>query len=289
MNNLQPQRSSILLWLVALFGLGAGAVYLVTKSEKTRHWAARELREAPWWAMVPLAPLAPLVAPELIADKIRKIGFADVLRQVQAKLGIPTTGENDTATRAAVTAYQRAHGLHVDGAIGPETLRSLGITPANEREVAQTSTPMAPTDIARTFAAIDPSLSTNSLALILAQFAFETGEFKKGLHNYNYGNYTHILGDGQNYYVGGDTDAQGRPVTHKFVAFTSPQDGAHFWVTRMRTNRPQVWAKIMDGTDPQGFVHALKQSRYFEGPEAPYVAGVVGYYNKYKRMLEGVA
>ena len=216
-------------------------------------------------------------------------GSADVLKQVQTKLGVPATGESDTATRAAVVAFQRAHGLHIDGTVGPEVLGALGVSPANEMEVPQVSTPMTVAAVAREFAKAQPGLSSNSLALILAQLAFETGGFKGGLHNYNYGNYTHITGDGQSYYVGDDTDGRGRPVKHKFVAFASPQDGARFWVIRMRVNRPQAWAKIVEGTDPQGYVHALKMSRYFEAPEADYARGVLGYYDKYRVLLQGVA
>jgi hypothetical protein len=56
----------------------------------------------------------------------------------------------------------------------------------------------------------------------------------------------------------------------------------------MRANRPQAWAKIVEG-DPQGYVHALKLSNYFETTESSYLAGVLGRFNKYKRLLAGVA
>ena len=275
--------SNLLFWLLALFGIGAGTVYLLKKEEP--QWFARLPSPGPWRGTPPrrapryMAPTTP---------EIMQTGPAVVLRQVQAKLGVPVTGENDAATRAAVTAFQRAHRLHVDGAVGPETLGALGIVPLNENEVPQVSTPMTPTDIAHVLASVDSSLSTNSLALILAQFDLETGGFGGGLHNYNYGNYTHITGDGQNYYIGDDKDGHHHPVKHKFVAFTDPQESAQFWITRMKVNRPQAWTKIVEA-DPQGYVRALKASGYFQSTEAEYLAGVLPRYNKYRTLLQGVA
>ncbi len=49
---------------------------------------------------------------------------------VQRALGIATTGSYDAVTRRAVRAFQRRNGLLVDGIVGPQTRRALGIATA---------------------------------------------------------------------------------------------------------------------------------------------------------------
>ena len=51
------------------------------------------------------------------------------VRLVQRKLGVAVDGEYGPQSRAAVRRYQTRHGLIVDGIVGPQTLRSLGIKP----------------------------------------------------------------------------------------------------------------------------------------------------------------
>jgi hypothetical protein len=46
---------------------------------------------------------------------------------VQRALGVRATGVYDARTRRAVRAFQRRHGLVVDGIVGPQTLRALGL------------------------------------------------------------------------------------------------------------------------------------------------------------------
>ena len=49
---------------------------------------------------------------------------------LQAALGVRQTGVFDAATRHAVRRYQRAHGLAVDGIVGPQTAAALGLPTA---------------------------------------------------------------------------------------------------------------------------------------------------------------
>jgi peptidoglycan hydrolase-like protein with peptidoglycan-binding domain len=51
-----------------------------------------------------------------------------MIASVQKALGIPADGVYGSRTRAAVMAFQRAHGLIVDGIVGPQTLGALGLS-----------------------------------------------------------------------------------------------------------------------------------------------------------------
>src|SRR4051812_13059863 len=46
---------------------------------------------------------------------------------LQAALGVKQTGTFNAATRRAVRSFQRAHGLTVDGIVGPQTASALGL------------------------------------------------------------------------------------------------------------------------------------------------------------------
>ena len=59
---------------------------------------------------------------------LRRGGEVEAL---QGKLGLPVDGDYGARTTAAVKRYQRRHGLHADGVVGPATWRSLGLSGAN--------------------------------------------------------------------------------------------------------------------------------------------------------------
>src|SRR5689334_944257 len=46
---------------------------------------------------------------------------------IQRALGVRVTGVYDSRTKRAVRAFQRRHGLQVDGVVGPKTLAALGL------------------------------------------------------------------------------------------------------------------------------------------------------------------
>jgi hypothetical protein len=54
---------------------------------------------------------------------------ADVVA-VQKALGVTASGSYDSVTQRAVRAFQRSHGLAVDGVVGPQTRAALGLAPA---------------------------------------------------------------------------------------------------------------------------------------------------------------
>lgn len=82
-----------------------------------------------WAAIVDVANggsgVAPLTASSVpaaqIARGIRTGSSASAISVVQRALGTPVTSRFDATTRTAVRAFQAAHGLTVDGIVGPKT------------------------------------------------------------------------------------------------------------------------------------------------------------------------
>jgi peptidoglycan hydrolase-like protein with peptidoglycan-binding domain len=64
---------------------------------------------------------------------------------LQGALGIRQTGVFDARTQRAVIRFQRAHGLEVDGIVGPQTAAALGLqaAPAASARAADVSAPSA--------------------------------------------------------------------------------------------------------------------------------------------------
>ena len=53
----------------------------------------------------------------------------ELVKQVQAKVGVAADGIYGAKTEAAVRAFQSAHGLDPDGIVGPKTWRALDSVP----------------------------------------------------------------------------------------------------------------------------------------------------------------
>jgi peptidoglycan hydrolase-like protein with peptidoglycan-binding domain len=56
---------------------------------------------------------------------LRRNAKGDLVRQIQAKLGVEQVGNFGPKTEAAVRVFQRAHGLVPDGIVGPKTWAAL--------------------------------------------------------------------------------------------------------------------------------------------------------------------
>ena len=68
----------------------------------------------------PAKPGAPAGRPTL-----RRGANGDLVKEVQAKVGVITNGNFGPKTEAALRAFQRAHGLVPDGIVGPQTWAAL--------------------------------------------------------------------------------------------------------------------------------------------------------------------
>jgi transglycosylase-like protein/putative peptidoglycan binding protein len=74
------------------------------------------------------SPTAPAPAPAAAAMPAATTTSLPGPGAVQAALGIPVTHVWDHATRQAIRAFQRKHGLTVDGVVGPKTAAAMGLT-----------------------------------------------------------------------------------------------------------------------------------------------------------------
>ena len=64
-----------------------------------------------------------------LADGLLSIGDkGDVVKVLQAAIGIHADGDFGPMTAQAVAAFQREHGLTTDGKVGPQTGKALGLT-----------------------------------------------------------------------------------------------------------------------------------------------------------------
>jgi N-acetyl-anhydromuramyl-L-alanine amidase AmpD len=72
----------------------------------------------------------PYVIPAFDASNrptLRRGSTGDMVKFVQAKVGVPATGNFDANTEAAVRRFQSDHGLVADGIVGPRTWATLAI------------------------------------------------------------------------------------------------------------------------------------------------------------------
>lgn len=136
--------------------------------------------------------------------------------------------------------------------------------------------------------------SRDSLALLTAQSALETGRWKS-IHCFNLGNIK-ASESYEGYYclfrcnevINGKVEWFDPPHPQcRFRAFKSLEDGAkdHLQFLAGRTRYATSWSMLLRG-DPEGFVRALKAAGYFTANEQSYKAAVVSLFREYSKILE---
>jgi peptidoglycan hydrolase-like protein with peptidoglycan-binding domain len=84
---------------------------------------------APSPILIPaVEPAAPAGGP-VSRPTLRRNAKGDLVKQIQAKLGVEPVGNFGPKTEAAVRTLQRAHGLVPDGIVGPKTWQALDALP----------------------------------------------------------------------------------------------------------------------------------------------------------------
>ncbi len=134
--------------------------------------------------------------------------------------------------------------------------------------------------------------SVNSLALLWAQSAGETGRWKL-LRCNNWGNIKRRKSDTTlkwTSYDAGEVLADGKhymfypyhPQTH-FAAWEDPLDGAEYYIRFLsgRERYKKAWVEVMAG-DPVAYCRELKKAGYFTADLAHYTRGVVRLTNEFK-------
>jgi murein L,D-transpeptidase YcbB/YkuD len=93
----------------------------------------REVAARGGWATIPAGPKLKLGdrGPRVLALKVR---LAEAPPPPSAPPATPQPDEFDAATAAALRTFQEHHGLDVDGAVGPATLRALNVSAAARAE-----------------------------------------------------------------------------------------------------------------------------------------------------------
>jgi hypothetical protein len=137
---------------------------------------------------------------------------------------------------------------------------------------------------ARGFRAIfGTTIPRRALALLLAQSAVETGNWKKGYFEYNPANITTTRKRGF-YFLPNDSDLP-REQRHKYAPYPNEQTGAQAHIaTLMRVHRP-AWDMMLSDASPEDIARSLRQTRFYEADPEPYAAAMRGKFDEIMRKL----
>jgi hypothetical protein len=193
-----------------------------------------------------------------------------------------------------IEAFQKAYNeggytppIAVDGVWGTKTANAFGkFYKVPGTPIVKTA--LAPQDFANALAVAWPAVIGGvapeaAIAVLLAQSAYETGQWAN-CYNYNFGNITHVDGDGYDYFIGADKDGSGHWITHAFRSFDNAQDGVTAYLSFLKNKYASAWQYVLDG-DPSSFVDALKAHGYFEGNLQDYKNSVNVYFDKFRSII----
>jgi len=92
----------------------------------------REVVQAIMDGTAPPAAIIPEVEPQpppgqAARPTLRRPTTSELVKVVQAKVGVPPDGKFGPKTEAAVRVFQRNHSLNPDGIVGPKTWQALDL------------------------------------------------------------------------------------------------------------------------------------------------------------------
>lgn len=179
-------------------------------------------------------------------------------------------------------------------------------------------TPVTAEDLADAFRAAwrelwNSELKSESLCVLLAQWALETGRGKK-CFNYNLGNVKSVPGDGFDYtfFRCGETLAEKAAAKYlgdsrvsvvsrsgglvnlifepehpvcRFRAFSTLADGTRAYLSLLRGRFSSAWPAVLEG-DPRQFAHLLKLARYYTADEASYARSLESLFQEFMSKTE---
>lgn len=137
---------------------------------------------------------------------------------------------------------------------------------------------------ARGFRAIfGKTIPRHTLALLLAQSAVETGNWKKGYYEYNPANITTQRKRGF-YFLPNDSDLP-REQRHKYAPYPNEQTGAQAHIAvLMRVHRP-AWDMMLSDGSPEDVAKSLRTTGFYEAASEPYAAAMRGKFDEIMRKL----
>ena len=143
----------------------------------------------------------------------------------------------------------------------------------------------------------DKELSFESIIVLLAHSALETGHWKVGLHNWNFGNiraYPDKLKDGEYFtmfrcgeiLLGKEVFFEPPDPNSAFRAFLSREDGIrHHLSFLQKTRYVKAWKEVLNG-NPGAYAHALRAGGYYTANEKLYTNTLVKLFNEFIKQKE---
>ncbi len=157
------------------------------------------------------------------------------------------------------------------------------------RPARRTQSP--PREVLAAIQAAWPEGSRESCLVLLAQWGIETGD-GASCWNFNLGNVKRV--QGQDWTMLGNVwEILGgkkvvfqppHPQTH-FCSFDSLEQGAAFYVEKLRTRFAKAWPAVLSG-DPGTFSRELKRLHYYTADERAYTAAIVARYRKFDALTK---
>lgn len=159
--------------------------------------------------------------------------------------------------------------------------------PADDGFRPAVRTPANPRDVLAAIRKAWPEGSRESCLVLLAQWGIETGD-GASCWNHNLGNVKRVKGQAWTMLSNVWEILDGKkvvfqpphPQTH-FCAFDSLDDGARFFVEKLRTRFAKAWPAVLSG-DPATFSRTLKSLRYYTADEKAYTAAIAARFRQFE-------